>query len=303
VIAAIIAAGFFSSGPVHTALFVGAAVAIVSGPLGVFTVIRGQSFAGEALGDIGVTGGTGAFLVGVGPLWGFLVFNVVATALMELVGIQRRRGRDLATGVVLGFGLGLAALFTYLGTTIHNTTGAAVTVLFGSLFTVQGSTVPVIALLAVIVLVLLAIVARPLLLSSASPELAAARGVSVSAMGYVYLLALSVSIALCALTIGAILSTALLIGPAAAALRIVRRPLVAMATAAGLGILTTWIGILLAYDSYDWPPVNHPGWPVSFFVVALVFVTYLVCGVIGGRGRRPSAGPVVDLSPPATLGG
>jgi zinc/manganese transport system permease protein len=36
---------------------------------------------------------------------------------MELIGIRRARGRDLATGIVLGFGLGLAALFLYLGTT------------------------------------------------------------------------------------------------------------------------------------------------------------------------------------------
>ena len=58
---ALIAPGFFSSGPVHTALIVGTAVAVISGPLGVFTVIRGQAFAGEALGDIGTTGGSGRF--------------------------------------------------------------------------------------------------------------------------------------------------------------------------------------------------------------------------------------------------
>ena len=303
-IGAIIASGFFSNGPVHAALAVGAGVAVVSGPLGVFTVIRGQAFAGEALGDIGITGGSGAFLVGIGPLWGFLVINVVATALMELVGIQRRRGRDLATGVVLGAGLGAAALFLYLDTTVHNTTGAAVTVLFGSLFEVSGSTVALTVGLAAIVLVLLATVARPLLLSSVSPELAAARGVRVSVMGYAHLLALSVSVALCALTIGAILATALLIGPAAAALRLVRRPLAAMVTAAGLGVLATWLGILLAYDSYDWPPY-HRGWPVSFFVVALVFVTYLACGAVSGRrSRRGRRTPVAgELTPPVTLGG
>ena len=33
-------------------------VAIVSGTVGVFTVIRGQSFAGEALADISTTGGS-----------------------------------------------------------------------------------------------------------------------------------------------------------------------------------------------------------------------------------------------------
>jgi zinc/manganese transport system permease protein len=300
--AAIVASGFWSSSQVHTALIVGTIVALVSGPLGIFTVIRGQSFAGEALGDIGVTGGSGGFLVGIGPLWGFLIINVAAAALMEFAGVQRRRGRDLATGVVLGGCLGLAALFIYLATTILNTTGAAVTILFGSLFAVQGSTVPLVAGLAAVVVAMLAIVARPLLLASVSPELAAARGVPVRLMGYVHLLALSLSVALCALTIGAILSTALLIGPAASALRIVRRPVLAVAAAAGLGIAATWIGVLLAYDSYDWPP-HHTGWPLSFFIVALVFVGYLVCGAIGARGRRRMPAPPLDIAPPATLGG
>ena len=85
--------------------------------VGVFTVIRGQSFAGEALGDIGAAGGSSAYLVGVAPLWGFVGISVAAAGVMELIGIQRARGRDLATGIVLGAGFGLAALFLYLGTT------------------------------------------------------------------------------------------------------------------------------------------------------------------------------------------
>jgi len=44
--------GLFGSGPVRTALLVGAVVAITSGVIGVFTVIRGQSFAGHALADV-----------------------------------------------------------------------------------------------------------------------------------------------------------------------------------------------------------------------------------------------------------
>jgi zinc/manganese transport system permease protein len=298
---AILAPGFFSSSAVHVALVVGATVAIASAPLGVLTVIRGQSFAGEALGDIGTTGGSGAALAGVGPLWGFLVAGVAAAGLMELVGIQRRRGRDLAVGVVLGAGLGVAALLLFLDATLHARTGTTVTILFGSLFTVPASTIPLVLVLGGVVLALLALVARPLLLSSASPELAAARGVPVALMGHAYLLALAVSVALCALTIGAILSTALLVGPAAAALRVTRRPGRAVAVAAMIGLGATWLGIALAYDSYEWPP-HHLGWPVSFFIVALVVAAYLVCGALGARARRRPA-PAADLAPPAALGG
>jgi zinc/manganese transport system permease protein len=278
--------GFFASGPVRTALLVSAVAALVAGPLGVFTVLRGQSFAGEALGDIGTTGGSGAYLVGVGPLWGFLVINVAAVTLMEMIGVQRRRGRDLATGVVLGAGLGLAALFLYLDATHQSTTGAAVTVLFGSLFSVSSTTSPLAIAVAVAAIALLALVGRPLLLASANPELAAARGIPVRLVGYVYLLALSLAVALCALTIGSILSTALLIGPAASSLRICRRPMRAIAAAAGLGIAAAWVGVLLAYDSYAWPP-HHQGWPVSFFVVALVLVIYLSCGAARRLSRSP----------------
>ena len=117
--------------------------------------MRGQSFAGEALADIGASGGSGAFLVGVGPLWGFVVIGVIAAAAMELIGVQRPRGRDLATGIVLGAGLGLAALFLYFDSTYHNTTGAAVTILFGSVFSVSRATSPLAIAVAAVALALL----------------------------------------------------------------------------------------------------------------------------------------------------
>jgi zinc/manganese transport system permease protein len=44
----------------------------------VFTVIRGQSFAGEALGDVGAAGGSSAYLAGVASLWGFMAVAVAA---------------------------------------------------------------------------------------------------------------------------------------------------------------------------------------------------------------------------------
>ncbi|MEA3119566.1 MAG: zinc/manganese transport system permease protein, partial [Paraburkholderia sp.] len=51
-----------------------------------------------------------------------------------------------------------------------------------------------------------------------------------------------------------------------------------------IGIGATWSGILLAYDSYYWTP-GH-GWPVSFFVVTLIFLFYVITG---RAGRTASA--------------
>jgi zinc/manganese transport system permease protein len=293
--------GFFESSSVHIALAIGAVVSLVSGGLGVFTVMRGQSFAGEALGDIGTTGGSGAYLVGVGPLLGFLAAGIAAAGTMEALGVQRPRGRYLATGIVLGAAIGLAALFLYLDSTSSSNTGAAVTVLFGSLFTVESSTLPLVGALAAVVVAVLLVIHRPLLLSTVNPEIAAARGVPVRLVGAAYLLSLGVSMALSAITIGAILSTALLVGPAAAALRLTRRPGVAVALAGLLGVAATWIGIVLAYDSYYWPPKG--GWPVSFFVVSLVFAFYLLSGVPAWLARREARAVDADLARVAAAGG
>jgi zinc/manganese transport system permease protein len=278
--------GFFTSGPVHVALAVGAVVAITSAVVGVFTVIRGQSFAGHSLADIATTGGSGAFLVGINQFWGFLAFGAGAAAFMEMIGVQRRRGRDVATGVVLGAALGLAALFLYLGTQSSSTTGASFTILFGSIFVITTSTIPALIASALLALATVVVLARVLLLSSLSSDIAAARGVPVRAVGAAFLMALAVSVALSAVIIGAVLSTALLIGPAATALRLARSPIRAVVTAAVLGVLAVWIGIVLAYDSYYWPPAGR-GWPVSFFVVTLVVVGYLLT-FLRRRPRRPA---------------
>jgi zinc/manganese transport system permease protein len=277
--------GFFSSSTVHSALVVGAVVAVVTAVVGTFTVLRSQAFAGHSLGELGTTGGSAAYLGGVNPLWGFVVIAVVSGGIIESLGVRRPRLRDLTTGLVLGAGLGLAALLLYLDTTSSSTTGASVTILFGSLFTVSSNDAPVIVALSAAALGLVVLCYRMLLLGSLDTDLAAARGVPVRFVGFAYVLALALAVSLAAATIGAVLSTALLVGPPAAALRMTKRPSTALVASAVVGVAATWVGILLAYDSYYWPPV-HRGWPVSFFIVTLVFVFYVAVDLATSMRRR-----------------
>lgn len=274
-LAPLIEPGFFSNSPVRVAIVVGGVVAVVSAVVGTFTVLRGQSFAGHSLADIGSAGGAAAFLFGVSPLYGFLAMNVVAAGAMELVGVRNARARDVTTGVMLGGALGLAALFLYLDATSTSTTGTAINVLFGSIFTFQSSLVPFVIGLGASAVGAVFLMYRPLVLSSLSNELAAAQGTSPQLIGVCYLLALSFAVSLSAITIGAILSTALLVGPAAAAARLTSRVWTTMLLAVGFGLSSVWIGILLAYDSFYWRP-SHSTWPVSFFVVALVVFLNLI---------------------------
>ena len=113
--------------PGQDGLLVGTVVAITSGVIGVFTVharpvlrraTRSRTWprpAGPARSSSASTSSGGSSPPG-SP----------RPALMEAIGVQRRRGRDVATGVVLGAALGAAALFLYLGTLTARTTGRVV---------------------------------------------------------------------------------------------------------------------------------------------------------------------------------
>jgi zinc/manganese transport system permease protein len=280
--------GLLSNPSVRTALFVGLIAAIVSAVVGVFTVLRGQSFAGHALTDVATAGGAGAFLAGVAPIVGFVGGGAVGAVAMDAIGVQRVKGRDIATGVVLGAATGLSALFLYLSATHSAATGATQLILFGSIFTVQSSTLPEVAILSLAVLLTIAAIARPLLLSSLSVELAAARGIRIRLIGLAFMVTLAVSVGVSAIVIGSILSTALLIGPPASALKIVNRVGVGVVLASVLGVVATWTGIVFAYDSYYWIP-SHRGLPVSFFVVAVVVIEFALFSVVQRRRQQRMA--------------
>ena len=284
-----IGAAFFSNGPVQVALIIGGGAALVSAVVGVFTVLRGQSFAGHALADISSAGGSAALLFGIRPLAGFLAMAALGAGGMEAIGARQIRERDLVTGIVLGAGLGVTALLLYLDMTTTSASGAANTVMFGSMFAIAPSTIPLALGVGALALAMTAALYRPMLLIAIDPDLAAIRGIDPRLIGLAHLLVLAIAVALSAMTIGAILSTALLIGPAAAALRLATRPGTAILIAAAIGLCATWGGIALAYDSFYWTP-GH-GWPVSVFVVMIVLAAYLAAGPLGSAlARRRMAG-------------
>ena len=125
---------------VQNAFLAGVIVAIISGFVGYFVVLRGQAFACEALSHIGFAGALGAALVGVSSLEGMFVFTLLAAIGMGALG-KRLSGRDIEVGMVLSFVLGLGVLFLSIYT--KNATGA-VGVLFGSILSVTINDVQVI---------------------------------------------------------------------------------------------------------------------------------------------------------------
>jgi zinc/manganese transport system permease protein len=280
----------FANDQVTNALLAGAVVAAISAVLGYFVVLRGLSFIGHAVTDIGFTGGAGAAMLGLNALWGLGTFCVAAALGVGALG-RRARERDVATGVILSLSLGLGAMFLYVNTRFVS---APFTLLFGSIFEVDPGTTRVMVVAGVVCLVVVAMLYRPLLFSSLHPETAAARGVPVRTISALFLVCMAVAVAEAAQVVGVLLSTALLIGPPATAGYLVARPGPGIVVAAVIGIVETWLGIDLAYVSYYWPP-GGKGWPVSFFITVLALLFYVLARLLRPAFRRRVAARALRL--------
>ena len=238
-------------------------VAVLSGAVGYFLVLRGQSFAGHALAHVGFTGAAGAFLVGVAPLWGLLAMTLAGGVAMGLIG-ERLAQRDVAIGVVLAVSLGVGLLFLHFYTSAAATPGA---LLFGNVLAVAPGTVWILFALSVVSLAGLAVISRPLLFASLMPELAEAKGVSLRLYGVLFLIIVALATAGCAQIVGVLLVFALMVGPAAAAQLLTARLGRGVALSMAFALLAAWAGIALAYFT---------DWPASFWISALSGLLYLL---------------------------
>src|ERR1700735_802089 len=72
----------------RTAFAAAGIVALLSGVVGFFLVLRGQTFAGHALSHVGFTGATGAVLFGLPPLAGLVGFTLLAGFFMGFLGAR-----------------------------------------------------------------------------------------------------------------------------------------------------------------------------------------------------------------------
>ena len=237
--------------------------AVVSGLVGYFLVLRGQTFAGHALSHIGFAGATGAVLIGVASVWGLVGFTVAAGIGMGLLG-ERISGRDVAIGVVLALALGFGLLFLHYYTSFAT---QATALLFGNVLAVDRAMIGTLVGLGLVTLGGLAAIMRPLIFASLQPELAEAKGVPLRFVSTAFLTVVALAVSECAQIVGILLVFSLMVGPPATAQRLVTGLWSGMALSAALALAEAWCGIAIAY---------HTDWPVSFCIALLSALGYFL---------------------------
>ena len=269
---------------IQHAFVAGTAIALLSGLVGYFVVLRGQVFAGDALSHVAYAGALAALAAGVDLRFGLFAATIAVGLALGLLG-----GRGVADDVVIGttfawvLGLGVFFLAIYTNRASTGNGAANVNVLFGSIFGIsRGAALAAAAIAAGLIVVLLAI-ARPLLFASLDPAVAAARGVPVRLLGPLFLAIVGASAAEASQAVGALLLFGLLAAPAAAAQRLTVRPWRAFALSGLLAVVAMWAGLCLAYAA--------PSLPASFAIMTFATAEYALAAVYSvvrsrGAGRR-----------------
>jgi len=258
---------------VSNSLWAGAVLGLVGGLIGVFVMQRDMAFAVHGISELSFAGAAAALLIGVDVVSGSVVGSLIAAGLIGWLG-ARARDRNSIIGVLMPFGLGLGILFLSL---YDGRSANRFSLLTGQIVSVQNAQLGWLVAISACVLIALLLIWRPLRFDSLDPQSAAARGVPTTAVSLGFMLLLGLVVAVAVHIIGALLVMALLVTPAAAAMRVATGPVAVPVLSALFGVTAAVGGILLAVMGTL---------PVSPYITTISFLIYLVCRAVGARRGR-----------------
>jgi zinc/manganese transport system permease protein len=263
------------------ALIGGTIVALAAGLIGYFVVVRRTAFAAHALAHIGFPGATGAVLLGVPVIVGLAVFCVGGALVIGVLG-KRAADREVVTGTVLAMAMGLGLFFNSLATKSSST---VTNVLFGNLLAISEDQLVGFAVLLAVLGLSVGVIYRPLLFASVNALVAEAKGVPVRALSMMFMALLGVTVTMAVQAVGTLLLFALVVTPAATAIMLTPRPVMAMAASTAISLSAVWLG-LGASAMFNLPP--------SFPIVTIACAIWLT--VWASDRRRRIAAQAMDES-------
>ena len=261
------------------ALLASALVGVVCAVVGTYMVLRGLAFMGDAISHAAFPGVVIAYLIKA-PF--YLGAGVAAVLTSLAIGWVARRGNlrgDTAIGVLFA---GMFALGVFLFSRIPNYVGDLFGFLFGEVLAISTGDVIALTVLGVGVLVVVRVFWKELLYSTFDPLGAAASGLPVQWLDYLFLSLIALTIVVSLQAVGIIMVVAMLVTPAATAQLLTLRFNRLMAMAIAVGLVSPIVGLYLSYwfDAASGATIVLV--ETAVFLVALLFGPKT--GLFRGRG-------------------
>ena len=262
----------------------GAAIAVMTGLLGVFVVQRGLAFLGDGLAHASFGGiALGAFIAygtaGTGaaaePLWVALPFTLATALAIAWVRDRTALSSDTAIGVFFAVSVALGVLFLSLIPPDRNVVDVW-HLLFGSILAVGPGDLTIILVTALFVTAVTSWLWGRLAYATFDAELARTDGVRVRSLEYALFALAAVAVVVAAQVVGVVLMAAYLVIPAAAG-RLLSRSLARMtAWSIAIGVTSTLGGLAASFV------LDVPSGSTIILLQAAIFA------VAAGSSRRPA---------------
>ena len=249
------------------ALIAGLGVAIVTGPLGCFTIWRRLSFFGDTLAHSALLGVTLALSFEMNISFAvFLISAVVAIFLINLQRVTNLPG-DALLGLLahstLALGLVTISFLSFIRFDIMG-------LLFGDILSVNNLDILIIWLGGAIILITLKIIWKPLFASTVNYDLAQAEGMNPDRVNIIFTLLMAAIIAISIKMVGLLLITGMLIMPAAMARNLSDNPIMMVFIATVGGLLSVLLGLFASLE------FNSPSGPSIIVAALTLFLLSLI---------------------------
>ncbi|MFZ5855171.1 MAG: metal ABC transporter permease [Chloroflexota bacterium] len=226
------------------ALIAAGLVGTVTAVVGTFVVLKGLAFIGDAVSHAAFPGLVVAFLLQGPYLLGAAVAAIATSLAIGYVSQRTRLRMDTTIGVLFA---GMFALGIFLFSTIRGFVADLFSFLFGNVLAITTVDLVSLAILSAIVLATVAALWKELLYATFDPLGAAAAGLRVEWLEYLFLGLVGVTIVVSLQAVGIILVVAMLVTPAATAQLLVVRFTRMMAIALAVGVGSAIAGLYLSY--------------------------------------------------------
>ena len=245
----------------------GTVVALCAGVIGVFVVMRGDSFLAHAIPHGSFAGAAVATYVGSSAVFGMGVAALASALIIAALG-RRRQRRDTVIALML---VTLLAAGAFVLSLSGDYTNQVYALLFGQVLAVSTPDLVIMAVLAALAGIAVLLMRRPLLLTSIMPDMAVAQGIRGHWVEFAFTVVIAAVTTASVPVVGAMLLFSLLVAPAAAACALCSRPNRAMLLSCALALLCMWASLALSINT---------DLPVGFFVAITSTLVYVAAKVV-----------------------
>ena len=225
-------------------------ISFIAPVLGLYLILRRQSLVADTLSHVSLSGVALGLILGLNPTLTTMVFIAIMALVLDYLRYIYKSYSELSMAFVMSGGMALSFILL----SINQSASATVNqFLFGSIVTVSNQQLLFLLVLTVIIIALYTIFKKPMYVLTFDEETAFVQGLPTRLMSQVFMVLTGLAIALMMPTVGVLLVSAILIFPAAIAMRLVTGFTKVILLGISIALIGMFSGLTASYY-YDTPP-------------------------------------------------